>query len=86
MVNIILINCLLISFQIHAVTLFVSIVNNVNYLSFHFYPNPRSNIHQSKKKWIIHEYYVCKMHGHDCLGRDSISQSRHLIQSINHRI
>jgi hypothetical protein len=49
MVNIILINCLLISFQIHAVTLFVSIVNNVNYLSFHFYPNPRSNIHQSKK-------------------------------------
>jgi hypothetical protein len=83
MANIIPINFPSISFQIHAVTFFVSIVNNANKLSFHFYLNQHSNMEQNKKIWTINKYYVCKMHGHDCLRRDSISQSLHLIQSLN---
>jgi energy-converting hydrogenase Eha subunit F len=47
MVNIILIICLSLSFQIHVVIFFVPIVNNVK--SLYFYPNPHSNMQQSKK-------------------------------------
>jgi hypothetical protein len=80
MVNIILINFPSISFQIHTITFFVSIVNNANKLSFHFYPNPCSNIDKTKKfgpsKNIM--YVKCM----DMTVLDVI-QSPHLIQSLN---
>jgi hypothetical protein len=70
-----LINYLSISIQIHVVTW-----NKVK-------NGPSRNIMCVKCMDMIalEEYYVCKMHEHDCLERDSMSQYLHLIQSLNLR-
>jgi hypothetical protein len=70
--NIILINCLSISFQIHVVIFFVSIINNVK--SLYFYPNLHSNMQQSKKfRPFLNIMYV------KCINMITL----HVIPSVN---